>query len=98
MTYRQLPQDRRSQVRVSIGPPIPTGWLSASAFTLQLSPTAGAVVRNDLLEHCAESGSVDRFALAHGHGSGGRVLVAGGDDPLGIGDQSAVVEEHVEVV
>jgi hypothetical protein len=42
-------------------------------------------IGNDLLEHGGEGGRVDVFALAHGHGAGGLVVVAAGDDPSGSG-------------
>jgi hypothetical protein len=65
---------------------------------LQLAPAAGPVVGDDLPEHGAEGRRVDDLALTDGHGAGGLVVVAGGDDPLGIGDDAAVVEEDVHVV
>src|SRR5919106_5608813 len=51
------------------------------SFALELAPAAGAVVRDDLLEHGAEGGRVERLALADGHRSRGLVLVSPGDDP-----------------
>jgi hypothetical protein len=65
---------------------------------LQLAPAAGAIVGNDLFEHGGEGGGVDGFALADGHGAGGLVAVARSDDPVGIRDDGAVVEEHVDVI
>src|SRR6266536_4331735 len=83
-------------------PPIhattPRKHLDPVAAALQLAPATGAVVGDDVLEHGGEGGRVDRFALSDGHGAGSRVFVAAGDDPLGIGDDAAVVEEHVDVV
>src|SRR5215217_3258512 len=70
-----------------------------SAFLLQLAPPAGAVVGDDVAEHGGEGGGVDRLAFADGHGAGGLVVVAAGDDPLGVGrDVAAVVQEDVDVV
>ena len=72
------------------------GFQLARAF--QLSPAAGTVVGDDLLEHGGEGGRVDRLAPANGHRAGGLVVVAGGDDRLRIRHDRAVVEEHVDVV
>ena len=78
---------------------LPDGWQrSLSALTLQLAPTAGAVVRNDLPEHFGQTRRVDGFAFAHGHGAGRLVLMAGGDDSRWVGGHSAVIEEDIEVV
>ena len=41
---------------------------------------------------------VDGFALADGDGARGRVVAAGGDDSLGIGDYGAVIQEDVDMV
>jgi len=51
-----------------------------------------------VLEHGGEGRSIDRFALTHGHRAGGLVVVSGGDNAFGIRDDSAVVEEYVDVV
>src|SRR5918999_734951 len=67
-------------------------------YTLELAPAAGPVVRDDLLEHGAESARVERLALTDGHRSRGLVVVSARDDPFGIGDDPAVVEEHVDMV
>src|SRR5215211_8392280 len=65
----------------------------------RLVTAAGAVVGDDVLEHGREGGGVDRLALADGHGTGELVVVAAGDDPLGIGGYAAaVIEEDVDVV
>src|SRR6266487_1438498 len=77
---------------------LPGSILDPVAAALQLAPATGAVVGDDVLEHGGEGGRVDRFALSDGHGAGSRIFVAAGDDPLGIGDDAAVVEEHVDVV
>src|SRR6266508_829098 len=70
-----------------------------SAFLLQLAPPAGAVVGDDVAEHGAEGGRVDRLAPADGHRAGELVLVTAGDDPLRVGrDDAAVIEEDVDVV
>src|SRR6266700_2625211 len=65
---------------------------------LQLAPSAGAVVGDDLFEHGGQGGGVERFPLTKGDGSGGLVVVAGGDDAFGVGHDRAVVEEQVDVV
>src|SRR6266568_2320189 len=62
-----------------------------SASGLQLAPATGAVVGDDLPEHGGEGRRVDDLALADGHGAGSLVVVAAGDDPLGVGDDGAVV-------
>src|SRR5438132_1034499 len=74
------------------------GSASGLPFALQFAPAAGPVVRDDLLDHGAERGCVDGLALADGHRAGGLVVVAGGDDSLGIRDDRAVVEKDVDVV
>jgi hypothetical protein len=68
------------------------------AFALQRAPAAGAVVRNNVLEHGGQGGPVDRFALTDGHRAGGFVGVPSGDTAFGIGDNRAVVEKDVDVV
>src|ERR1022692_921803 len=65
---------------------------------LQLAPATSAVVGNDVPEHNGQSGRVDRLARLDGHCAGGGVVVASGDDPVGIRDDSAVVQEYVDVV
>ena len=67
-------------------------------FALELTPAAGPVVRDDLLEHGAEGARVGRLALPDGHRTRGLVVVPARDDPFGIGDDPAVVEENVDVV
>ncbi len=45
-------------------------WISddrESAFALQAAPADGAVVANNLLEHGAQFGRLERFTLTHGH-------------------------------
>src|SRR6266498_2287643 len=71
---------------------------SAKLSALQLAPATGAVVRDDLLDHRGQGAGIDGLALADGHGTGGLVVVPAGDDPLGIRDDGAVVEEHVDVI
>src|ERR1043165_807551 len=68
------------------------------AFALHLAPAAGAVVRNNLLEHGGEGWGVDRFALTDGHRARGLVVVPSGDNSFGIGHNGAVVEKYVDVV
>src|SRR6516164_8270911 len=68
-----------------------------STFVLQFAPAAGAVVSDDLLEHSAQSRRIDDLALADGNSAGGLVVVTSGDDPLGIRDNAAVVEEYVDM-
>src|SRR5256884_5632247 len=72
--------------------------IGESAFALQLAPAAGPVVGHDLPEHGGEGGRIDGFALADGHGAGGLVVLAAGDDSIGIRDDAAVVEKNVDVV
>jgi hypothetical protein len=76
---------------------------SASAYvragpTFLRPPAPGSVVGDDLLEHRHESGLVDRLALPNGDRPPGLVVVAGGDDALGIGDDPSVVEKDVDVI
>src|SRR4051794_33662073 len=61
---------------------------------LQPAPSAGAVVGDDLLEHPAQRVGVERLAFVDRNGPGRRVVVAAGDDALGIRHDRAVVEEH----
>jgi len=51
-----------------------------------------------VLEHGGEGGRVNSFVLADGHRGGGLVVVPAGGDSLGISDDSAVVEKHVDVI
>jgi len=51
-----------------------------------------------VLDHGRESWRVERVALAKGDGPPGRVAVAAGDEPLGIGGETPVVEKDVDVV
>ena len=63
--------------------------LDPSAFPasgLDLAPAAGAVVGDYLPEHRCEGGFVDRLALANGDHARRLVVVARGDDALGVGD------------
>src|SRR5439155_23980185 len=46
---------------------------SSLVRAFQLTPAAGAVVRNDLLEHGGEGARIDLFALPNPHGTGGLV-------------------------
>ena len=50
------------------------------------------------LNNRSEDARVDGLALADGDGAGRLVLVAAGDDSLGIRDDRAVVEEYIDVV
>src|SRR5262245_6794683 len=63
-----------------------------------LPPAAGAVVGDDCLERSGERRLVDGLALAYGHGSSGLVVVAAGDNALGVRHDPAVVEKDVNVV
>src|SRR4051794_9657181 len=83
------PHGRRGLLRV---PPRTGLWL------LQLAPTARAVIGDDLLEQRAQRLGIDLLALVVGDRSCRFVVVAGGDDALGVGDDAAVVEEQVDVV
>ena len=67
-------------------------------LALEFAPAASPVVGDDVLEHGAEGRPIDGLALAEGNGAGGLVVVASGDDPVGIRDDGAVVEEYVDVV
>lgn len=67
-------------------------------FTFQLTPPTGAIVGNNLFEHCAECTPVDRFTLIDGHRAGGLVIVPAGDDPFWIGNDGAVVEEYIDMI
>src|ERR1700730_3798633 len=79
--------------------PRPTGLaIALLAIALQLAPAARSVVADDVLEHDGEGGRVDGFALPESHGAGRLVVVTGGDDPVGIRDNGAVVEKYVDVV
>ncbi len=69
-----------------------------AAFALQLAPAAGTIVGNDLLKHGCQCASVDRFPLTDRHCTGGLVVVSARDDPFGIGDDRAVVQEYVDMV
>src|SRR4051794_22227894 len=71
---------------------------SGLRLLLQAPPAARAVVRDDLLEHPLERRRVDRLALVDRDGPRRLVVVPAGDDALGVGDDRAVVEEHVHVV
>src|SRR5262245_4604742 len=70
----------------------------AGAFGLDLAPATGPVVGDDLPEHGRERGRVDGVPLPEGNRAGGFVAVAGCDDPLRVGDDAAVVEEHVDMI
>ena len=67
------------------------GWL-------ELAPTAGTIVGDDVSQQCGEGGSIDRLALAVGHRAGRLVVVAGGDDALRVRRDAAVIHEDVDVV
>jgi len=59
----------------------------------ELAPTAGMVIGDDMGEHRAQGAGVERLAFPNGDGSGGLVLMSGGDDPFGIGDDPAIIEK-----
>ena len=63
-----------------------------------MAPAAGPIVGNDLRERSGERTRVGGLALADGHSAGTLVVVAGGDDSLGVRENCAVVEEDVDVV
>src|SRR5260370_15412 len=88
---RSVSPEAERRLSAPSGPRLLTG--RASPFALQLAPPSGAVVGDDVREHRAEGGRVDNFALAEGHGAGGFVVVAGGDDSFGIRDDRAVVKK-----
>src|SRR5688500_701382 len=72
--------------------------LSVAGSGLDLAPAARPVVGDDLPEHRQKRRLVDRFALAKGNGSRGLVVVSGGDDAFGVGNDSTVVDEDVHVI
>src|SRR5207237_954724 len=86
---RRWPRSARPPADVS-GGRLPLG--------LEAAPAAGAVVGDDLPEQGGQRGPVDRLSPPEADGAGGLVVVAGGDDALGIGDDAAVVDEDVDVV
>lgn len=51
------------------------------------------VIGDDMGEHRAQGAGVERLAFPNGDGSGGLVLMSGGDDPFGIGDDPAIIEK-----
>lgn len=63
-----------------------------------LSPAAGSVVRADLAQHGGEWSAGDGAVAVEGDRAGGLVVVAAGDDVVGVGHDGAVVEEQVDVV
>src|SRR5215207_5325642 len=63
-TVRGRPPGRTHSCSVARNGPGP-----GSALPLELAPAAGAVVGDDLPEHGAKGGRVDRLALADGHGA-----------------------------
>src|SRR5450631_2675683 len=71
---------------------------AALRCALQPAPAPGAIVGDDVTEHRGQRGPVDDVALAHGDGAGCLVVVAGGDDSLGIRNHGAVIEKDVDVV
>src|SRR5215813_13269893 len=78
-------------------------WRSASsrcrpALRGQLPPATGAIVRDNLLEHCREGGGVDLLALPNCDGTGGLVVVSAGDDAVWVGHDPAVVQEDIDPV
>ena len=88
----------RHGVRWRIHPPEGDSSRTVISFALQLSPAARTIVGNDAFEHGREGICVDGFALADGNGAGSRVVPACDDDPLGIGDYGAVIQEDVDMV
>ena len=69
-----------------------------SALLLELAPPTRPVVRDDLPEHLTQRRGVDLLTLANSDRSGRAVLLPAGDDALRVGNDRAVVEEHVDVV
>jgi hypothetical protein len=67
-------------------------------FAPELAPATRAIVGDDLPEHREEGALVERVVLAEPDRPGRVVVVAGGDDALGIGDDRPVVEEDVDVI
>src|SRR5712691_3038655 len=62
-------------------------------LSLELAPTAHPVVGDDLPEHDDQHRCADCFAVPDGHSAAGLVVMAAGDDPLGVGGDPPVVEE-----
>jgi len=54
----------------------------------ELAPAARPVAGDDRPEHGDQRGCVDCFAVPDGHGAGGLVVIATGDDPFGAGDDA----------
>ena len=72
--------------------------MSSLGFSFDLAPTAGAVVGDDLSEYLAEGTRVDGLVLAYRHHTAGLVVVAAGDDALGVGNDRSVVQEDIDVI
>jgi hypothetical protein len=70
--------------------------LGSTAF--ELAPTTGTVIGDDGPEHGGQRGCVDLLAPTNGRGPCGLVVVASGDDSVGVRHDGAVVEKHVDVV
>src|SRR5437762_7732275 len=91
------PRARGTQFGADAMPPFPrppslTGSsLSDRVELLDLAPTAGAVVGNDLREDAGHRTIVDRVALPQLDGACGFVVVALVDDAIGVGDDPPVV-------
>src|SRR5262245_6853482 len=78
-------------------------WRSASsrclpAPRLQFPPATGAIVRDNLLEHCREGMGVDLLALPNCDGTGGLVAVSASDDAVWVGHDPAIVQEDIDPV
>src|SRR5687767_12438857 len=67
-------------------------------LAFELAPAAGAVVGDDVSEHCFEGRRVHGLALIDRDHAAGFVVVAGGDDVFGVRDDGAVVQEDIDVV
>src|SRR6266496_2138557 len=74
----------------------PNGWPKClSLAELQLSPAAGFVVDDDLLQHGLECRGIDLLPPTNGNGTSGLVVVTAGDDPVRVRHDCAVVQKHI---
>jgi hypothetical protein len=62
---------------------------------LQLSPAAGPVVDDDLLQHGLECGGIHPVPPTNRNGAGGLVVVTAGDDSARVGNDCAIVQKHI---
>src|SRR3954471_3982565 len=81
--------------------PRPAGFAAFNAASgpgLQAAPTAGAIVRDYLLEHREQCAFVHRVALVNRNCARTLVVVSAGDDSFRVRHDSAVIEKDVYVV